>query len=78
MVDIVNQDNGRGGTSDANNREYGGLIKTDGTVVQSPAGPVANPLIDPNAHIDIKSLDIQSTFHSHLAVTYPLGQARTL
>jgi len=65
MVDIVNQDNGRGGTSDANNREYGGLIKTDGTVVQSPAGPVANPLTDPNAHIDIKSLDFQSTFHSH-------------
>lgn len=41
MVDIVNQDHGRGGTGDANNREYGGVIKTDGTVAQSPAGPVA-------------------------------------
>ncbi len=65
MVDIVNQDDGRGGTGDANNREYGGVIKTDGTVAQSPAGPVANPLTDPNAHIDIASFDFQSTFHSH-------------
>lgn len=65
MIDIVNQDNGRGGNGDANNREYGGVIKTDGTVAQSPAGPVANPLTDPNAHIDIASFDFQSTFHSH-------------
>lgn len=65
MVDIVNQDDGRGGTADANNREYGGVVRTDGTVVQSPPGPVANPLTDPNAHIDISSYEFQSTFHSH-------------
>lgn len=65
MVDIVNQDDGRGGTADANNREYGGVVRTDGTVVQSPPGPVANPLTDPNAHINISSYEFQSTFHSH-------------
>ncbi|PVD49393.1 hypothetical protein DC498_25255 [Terrimonas sp.] len=72
MVDIVNQDNGKGGTSDANNREYGGVIKLDGTVVESPAGPVANPITDSKAHIDISSFDFQSTFHSH-----PSGTAST-
>lgn len=65
MVDIVKQDDGQGGTADANNREYGGMIKTDDTVVQSPPGPVANQLTDPNAHIDISRYAFQSTFHSH-------------
>ena len=65
MVDIVNQDNGKGGTSDANNREYGGRIKKDGTVVESPAGPVRDPAVNANASIDITSYGNQSTFHSH-------------
>ncbi len=65
MVDIVNQDNGKGGTSDANNREYGGVIKLDGTVVEAPAGPVSDPTKNKNAHIEISSFDFQSTFHSH-------------
>jgi len=65
MVDIVNQDNGRGGTSDANNREYGGVIKSDGSVVESPAGPIANPLVNTEASIDISSYKSESTFHSH-------------
>jgi RHS repeat-associated protein len=65
MVDVANQDNGKGGTADANNREYGGVVKTDGTVSQSPAGPVSDPTVNPNAHIDIASFDFQSTFHSH-------------
>ena len=65
MVDIVNQDNGKGGTSDANNREYGGRIKNDGTVVESPMGPVRDPATDPNASISITSYGNQSTFHSH-------------
>lgn len=65
MVDIVNQDNGRGGTLDANNREYGGVIRTDGTVVQSPPGPIVNPLTDARAFINISSFEFQSTFHSH-------------
>lgn len=37
MVDVVNQDDGRGGTKDANNREYGGVIR-DGKVVELPQG----------------------------------------
>ncbi|MDQ0783432.1 DUF6443 domain-containing protein [Chryseobacterium sp. W4I1] len=65
MVDIVNQDNGKGGTSDANNREYGGRIKKDGTVVESPMGPVRDPATDPNASISITSYGNQSIFHSH-------------
>ncbi|MGN8037644.1 RHS repeat-associated core domain-containing protein [Chitinophaga sp. 22321] len=65
MVDIVNQDNGKGGTDPANNREYGGVIKTDGTVTQSPAGPVSDPTVNKDAHIEIASFDFQSTFHSH-------------
>jgi hypothetical protein len=65
MVDVANQDNGKGGTADANNREYGGVVKTDGTVSQSPAGPVSDPTVNKNAHIDIASFDFQSTFHSH-------------
>jgi RHS repeat-associated protein len=65
MVDIVSKDNGKGGTADANNREYGGRIRSTGEVIESPAGPVANPLTNPNAHIDIISSVNQSTFHSH-------------
>ncbi|MEZ2339462.1 RHS repeat-associated core domain-containing protein, partial [Mucilaginibacter sp. RCC_168] len=67
MVDVVNQDNGRGGTSDANNREYGGAVKSDGsgTVEQAKPGPVADPIKDPNAHIDLPAYETRSTFHSH-------------
>jgi len=67
MVDIVNQDNGRGGISDANNREYGGAVKSDGSgaVEQSTPGPVANPITDRNAHIDLPNYTTRSTFHSH-------------
>ncbi|MCE7057201.1 hypothetical protein LZF95_21145 [Algoriphagus sp. AGSA1] len=69
MVNIVNQDNGRGGTSDANNREYGGVVR-NGAVIESPMGPVGNPKTDLSAsvtHPDVMTGDI--TFHSH-----PSGQ----
>ena len=69
MVNIVNQDNGRGGTSDANNREYGGVLR-NGKVIESPMGPVGNPKTDLNAsitHPGVRNGDI--TFHSH-----PSGQ----
>ena len=69
MVDIVNKDNGRGGTSDANNREYGGVLR-DGKIVESPMGPVGNPKTDLTAsvtHPDVRKGDV--TFHSH-----PSGQ----
>lgn len=70
MVDIVNQDNGRGGTSNANNREYGGTVNNDGTVVESPAGAVANPKLHSSASITHTiTSSTKSTFHSH-----PSGQ----
>lgn len=70
MVDIVNQDNGRGGTKAANNREYGGTVNNDGTVTESPAGAVASP--KNNSHASISHTitgSTKSTFHSH-----PSGQ----
>lgn len=73
MVDIVNQDNGRGGTKPENNREYGGVIKSDGSVVQSPPGAVADPLVNSEASINISSYSSQSTFHSHPSGTNSTG-----
>ncbi|MBZ5858546.1 RHS repeat-associated core domain-containing protein [Flavihumibacter profundi] len=73
MVDIVNQDNGKGGTDDANNREYGGTIKLDGTVVQDAPGPVSNPLVDKNASISITNNGLRSEFHSHPSGTRSEG-----
>jgi hypothetical protein len=65
MVDIVNQDNGKGGTSDANSREYGGAVSNDGTVTQSSPGAVARPEA-PRASIDITTdSNRKSIFHSH-------------
>ncbi|MDM1398371.1 hypothetical protein HX049_14525 [Myroides odoratimimus] len=69
MVNIVNQDNGKEGTSDANNREYGGVLR-NGKVIESLIGPVGNPKTDLNVFITyptIRNGDI--TFHSH-----PSGQ----
>ena len=62
MVDIVSADNGKGGTADANNREYGGSMQ-NGTVVAATPGAVANPSKDENASIMLPVG--YSTFHSH-------------
>ena len=65
MVDIVNQDSGTGGTSDENNREYGGVVR-DNEVKESPKGPVSDPLKQDHtdiAHPDVRPGDI--VFHSH-------------
>ena len=62
MVNIVSADNGKGGTAEANNREYGGSIQ-NGTVVAETPGAVANPLVEKNASIML--LVGYSTFHSH-------------
>ena len=43
MVDAVSGDNGKGGTSDGNNREYGGSVMPDGSVVPGEAGEVTTP-----------------------------------
>jgi hypothetical protein len=62
MVNIISADNGKGGKSDANNREYDGSIE-NGAVVAAPAGAVANPKTSATASIELPSG--VSTFHSH-------------
>ena len=62
MVNEVSQDNGRGGTADANNREYGGSIQ-NGAVVLATPGAVSNPSVQSNASIMLP--DVSTTFHSH-------------
>ncbi len=75
MVDIVEQDNGRGGTGDANNREYGGTISNDGTVTESTPGDVVNPKESSVASISHTTDDnTKSTFHSHPSGTVETGR----
>ncbi len=65
MSTIVKQDDGKGGTEDKNNREYGGVVRGN-EVIESPAGAVASPKDDSKAtisHPDVQSGDI--VFHSH-------------
>ena len=62
MVNIVMADNGQGGTSDANNREYGGYITSTGDVIEESPGPVMKPGY---AYILLNNGDNTSTFHSH-------------
>jgi hypothetical protein len=63
MVDIVNADNGKGGTSDANNREYSGGIMPDGQVVAGSPGDVSTPL--KGAKSGSYPNGANKTFHSH-------------
>ena len=67
MVDIVSSDNGSGGTSDANNREYGGYIE-DGEVKAVDSGPVCYPSEYTQATINLPCG--KSTFHSHPSGTF--------
>jgi RHS repeat-associated protein len=62
MVTEVSRDNGKGGTREANNREYGGSV-SNGVVTTAEPGAVANPKTDATASIDLSSG--VSTFHSH-------------
>lgn len=62
MVNIVSQDNGKGGTQDANNREYGGEITPDGIIPH--VGAVYSPKVSSYATIELNSTDY-STFHGH-------------
>ena len=74
MSTIALQDNGRGGTADANNREYGGTVGLGGNVVQSPAGAVANPSKDSEASIThTVGPGTKSIFHSHPSGTVVVG-----
>ncbi len=68
MVNEVNQDNGKGGTGDANNREYGGETSVSGnSFTSAPPGPVSDPTANSEAHIDLSNFeeDTKSDTHSH-------------
>lgn len=71
MLGIVSLDNGRGGTVDANNREYGGILK-GGSVFPVAPGEVSSPEHG-GAYIGMPSG--YPTFHSHPSGTirYPNG-----
>ena len=62
MLLIVSQDNGKGGTADCNNREYGGYI-CNGMVIEVSPGPIRTPLEENEAKIELPKG--YSTFHSH-------------
>lgn len=63
MAKIVLQDNGRGGTAESNNKEYGGYIN-GGVVKEVKSGMVADPQNGNGAFINLPSKETNS-FHSH-------------
>jgi len=64
MSDIVNEDDGTGGTSDNNNREYGGTVAENDAVIKNKPGPVSQPGVE--AHINLRTAsNSRSEFHSH-------------
>jgi hypothetical protein len=66
MASAVSGDNGKGGTSASNNREYGGEISVRGEVTASSPGIVSDPT-QGGADVTHKTFgsDTRTTFHSH-------------
>ncbi|WP_050701451.1 RHS repeat-associated core domain-containing protein [Dysgonomonas sp. BGC7] len=62
MVTEISKDNGKGGTSNANNREYGGNI-INGQAVAATPGPVSNPAVNNIAFIILSTGS--PSYHSH-------------
>lgn len=70
MADVVSLDNGKGGTGDANNREYGGTIQNNGEVIPAEPGDVTSPRYSKTATVTIMTDEnTKSTFHSHQSGT---------
>jgi len=70
MVDVVNQDDGTGGTGTANTTEYGGTVENNGSVIENKTGT--------DSKVDIKFTgNTKSTFHSHFSgsVTGKFGES---
>lgn len=65
MVKIVEQDDGKGGRKDENNKEYGGAIDKNGQIYNEAEGPVTDPSKDNFAYVQIERYIGDSTFHSH-------------
>ncbi len=61
MINIVSKDNGLGGTADANNREYGGIIK-DGKVIPLEPGTIGKLVLGKKNYLTFPG---EATFHSH-------------
>jgi len=66
MLNIVSQDDGKGGTDAKNNREYGVIVDFNGGVTEQPAGSIVDPskvsAVSFNFTIDENT---KSTFHDH-------------
>lgn len=62
MADGI-KDDGTGGRSDNNNREYGGRVDKDGNTTPAKQGDVSHPGEDPEAHINIHGTG--DSYHSH-------------
>jgi RHS repeat-associated protein len=67
MINESNKDNGNGGTSDENNREYSGAVNEDGSLSVNAPGPVSNPKTSSEARTSagLASSDPRSGFHTH-------------
>jgi RHS repeat-associated protein len=63
MINEVSKDNGKGGESDANNREYSGVVDGN-TVIANPPGKVSKPTKGAEAP-GAPSTETRPTFHSH-------------
>lgn len=64
MLNIVEQDNGKGGKEDANNREYGGTIHRDGSITEYK-GRIIELEREDFAFVTLEWSKGESTFHSH-------------
>ena len=64
MITVVYQDNGKGGSSPRNNREYGGVVR-DGVVKPVEPSRVGNLKVDNSLEIDIPGIPGDIKFHSH-------------
>ncbi|HRB72393.1 MAG TPA: RHS repeat-associated core domain-containing protein [Flavobacterium sp.] len=64
MVDEVNRDDGTGGTSESNNREFGGYINKDGTIRSATPGAPGLPT-DGKSITMRRDANTKTMFHSH-------------
>ena len=71
MIKIVSSDDGRGGESDSNNREYGGVLKNEGI---SAADPGPRIYLDSEDNPSIVLEGGYPSFHSHASGTKVVGQ----
>ena len=65
MIDIVSQDNGKGGMYPANNREYGGKYNEKGKIIPLPPGAPGD--VTQTDHLEYDPTNI---FHSHASGTW--------